>query len=272
MSRSDRATVLRINSVGAVGAQVALGRVVVAHCAEDHEQLPHAGSERANTRVGQAPATDVGTTGREMLAAHGHHRLRSPHARPSQRRAPFPTFRHSCAPSVIPAPPPSFLRRQESRRSVRVMGTPNVRRRPITRGALVGRRPDGGSSHGWAVAWIPASAGMTDRAGVMAAHGHHRLRSPHARPSQRRAPFPPLRHSCAPSVIPAPPPSFLRRQESRRSVRVKGTPNVRRRPITRGALVGRRPDGGSSHGWAVAWIPASAGMTDRAGVTEGAEE
>ena len=65
---------------------------------------------RANTRVGQAPATDVGTTGREMLAAHGHHRLRSPHARPSQRRAPFPTFRHSCVPSVIPAPPPSFLR------------------------------------------------------------------------------------------------------------------------------------------------------------------
>ena len=46
---------------------------------------------------------------------------------------------------------------------------------------------------------------------------------------------------------------------------VKGTPNVRRRPITRGALgalVGRRADGGSSHGWAVAWIPASAGMTE----------
>ena len=203
MSRSDRATVLKINSVGAVGAQVAPGRVVVAHCAEDHEQLAHAGSEPANTRVGQAPATDVGTTGREMLAAHGHHRLRSPHARPSQRRTPFPTFRHSCGPSVIPAAPPSFLRRQESRRSVRVKGTPNVRRRPITRGALVGRRPDGGSSHGWAVAWIPASAGMTDRAGVMAAHGHHRLRSPHARPSQRRAPFPTFRLSCAPSVIPA---------------------------------------------------------------------
>ena len=185
MSRRDRATVLRINSVGAGGAQVAPGRVVFEHRVEDHEQLAHAGSERANARVGQAPATDVGTTGREMLAAHGHHRLRSPHARPSQRRAPFPTFRHSCAPSVIPAPPPSFLR--------------------------------------------------------------------------------PLRHSCAP-------PSFLRRQESRRSVRVKGTPNVRRHPITRGALVGRRPDGGSSHGWAVAWIPASAGMTDRAGVMEGAEE
>ena len=140
------------------------------------------------------------------------------HSHPSVIPASPPSFlhrlRHSCVPSVIPAPPPSFLppsfpsppsflRRQESRRSVRVKGTPNVRRRPITRGALVGRRPDGGSSHGWAVAWIPASAGMTDRASVMAAHGHHRLRSPHARPSQRRAPFPTFRHSCAPSVIPA---------------------------------------------------------------------
>ena len=48
---------------------------------------------------------------------------------------------------------------------------------------------------------------------------------------------------------------------------VKGTPNVRRRPITRGALgalVGRRADGGSSHGWVVAWIPAFAGMTEGA--------
>ena len=62
-------------------------------------------------------------------------------------------------------------------------------------------------------------------------------------------------------------PSFLRRQESRRSVGVKGAPNVRRRPIMRGALgalVGRRADGRSSHRWAVAWIPAYAGMTDRA--------
>ena len=48
---------------------------------------------------------------------------------------------------------------------------------------------------------------------------------------------------------------------------VKGTPNVRRRPITcgaPGALAGRRADGGSSHGWALAWIPASAGMTEGA--------
>ncbi len=52
-----------------------------------------------------------------------------------------------------------------------------------------------------------------------------------------------------------------------RSEGVKGTSNVRRRAITRGALgalVGRRADGGSSHGWAVAWIPASAGMTEEA--------
>ena len=106
MSRSDSATVLKINSVCAFGPQVAPGRVVVAHCAEDHEQLAHAGSERSNTRVGQAPATDVVTTGREMLAAHGRHRLRSPHARPSQRRAPFPPFRLCCVPSVIPVIPP----------------------------------------------------------------------------------------------------------------------------------------------------------------------
>ena len=58
-----------------------------------------------------------------------------------------------------------------------------------------------------------------------------------------------------------------------RSVGLEGTPNVRRCSITRGALgalVGRRADGGSSHGWVVAWIPASAGMTEGAGVTQGA--
>ncbi len=75
----------------------------------------------------------------------------------------------------------------------------------------------------------------------------------------------PLRHSCPLSVIPA--------QAGIHAVcGVKGTPSVRRRPITRGALgalVGRRADRGSSHGWAVAWIPASAGMTEGAGVTEG---
>ena len=109
MSRSDRATVLRINSVGAVGAQVAPVRVVFEHRAEDHEQRAHAGGERANTRVGQAASTDVGTTGREMLGTHSQHRFRSPHARPSQRLPPFSSFRHS-HPCAIPAPSSPFLR------------------------------------------------------------------------------------------------------------------------------------------------------------------
>ena len=93
-----------------------------------------------------------------------------------------------------------------------VKGTPNVRRRPIARGALgalMGRR--------------------------MAA--------------------------CAPSVIPA-------QAGIQATCGVKGTPNVRRRPIARGApgaLMGRRMDGGTSRGWVVAWIPASAGMTEGGG-------
>ena len=161
--------------MGAVGAQVAPGRVVFEHRAEDHEQPAHAGGERANTRVGQAASTDVGTTGREMLGAHSQHRFRSPHARPSQRLAPFPPFRHShpsaiptlppflrplrhsCAPSVIPAPPPSFPR------PLHHSCTPSI---------------------------IPAPPS------VIPAHP----------PSFRR----PLRHSRAPSIIPAHPPSFLR--------------------------------------------------------------
>ena len=175
--RSDRATVLRINSVGAVGAQVAPGRVVFEHRAEDHEQRAHAGGERANTRVGQAASTDVGTTGREMLGAHSQHRFRSPHARPSQRLPPFPPFRHShpcampilpsflrplrhsCAPSVIPAEagihpttqpcdePPS------ARRPTRAPSAPRV----------IGRRRTLGAPLTPQIAWIPASAGMTDR-------------------------------------------------------------------------------------------------------------
>ena len=118
--------------------------------------------------------------------------------------APPPSFlcslRHSCALSVIPAPCPSFLRRQESMRSVGVKGTPNVRRRPITRGALgagVGRRADRGSSHGWAVAWIPASAGMTEGAGVTEGGGRDGRGVYDGRGGCGR-PVPPLRHSCAP--------------------------------------------------------------------------
>ena len=187
---------------------------------------------------------------------------------------------------------PSFLRRQESRRSVGVKGAPNVRRRPIMRGALgalVGRRADGRSSHRWAVAWIPASAGMTDRAPTAptelifntVALSLRDISPRSARGEPKPAPAqaggrgglarqprategPPYMFALAREVLV---PSFLRRQESRRSVGVKGAPNVRRRPIMRGALgalVGRRADGRSSHRWAVAWIPASAGMTDRA--------
>ena len=239
---------LKINSVRAVGAQVAPGRVVVAHCAEDHEQLAHAGSERANTRVGQAPATDVVTTGREMLAAHGHHRLRSPHARPSQRRAPFPTFRHSC----ILRPLRPLRHSCGGRNPGDLCGS---RALPMFDGA---RSPAGPGPSFARLGGSPPSFRARDAGG---ARSPSTPKSARSTTPQRRAPFPPF-----------PPASFLRRQESRRSVRVKGTPNVRRRPITRGALVGRRPDGGSSHGWAVAWIPASAGMTDRAGVMEGAEE
>ncbi len=91
-----------------------------------------------------------------------------------------------------------------------------------------------------------------------------------AAPTQRRGVSGPARPG-SPCMLRRPwellVPSFLRRQESRRSVGVKGAPNVRWRPIMRGALgalVGRRADGKSSHRWAVAWIPAYAGMTDRA--------
>ena len=87
---------------------------------------------------------------------------------------------------------------------------------------------------------------------------------------------PPVRHPC-PSVTPAL--SVIPAEAGIHAIcGVKGAPNVRRRPITRGALgalVGRRADGGSSHGWAVAWIPACAGMTEgtrgRMGMAEGWE-
>ena len=182
MSRSDRATVLRINSVGAVGAQVAPGCVVFEHRAEDHEQRAHAGGERANTRVGQAASTDVGTTGREMLGAHNQHRFRSPHARPSQRLAPCPSFipvlpsfpscrhshsppsfpplRHSCAPSVIPAEAGIHATAQpcdeppSARRPTRAPSAPRV----------IGRRRALGAPLTPQIAWIPASAGMTEGA------------------------------------------------------------------------------------------------------------
>ena len=122
---------------------------------------------------------------------------------------------------------PSFLRRQESRRPVGgqghsqcstapdhppvrhscggrnpcglwgVKGTPNARRRPITRLSV-----------------IPAEAG------IQAACGGSRA-------------LPMLDGARSPAC-----PSFLRRQESMRPVGgVKGTPNARRRPITRLSVI-----------------------------------
>ena len=150
---------------------------------------------------------------------------------------------------------PSFLRRQESRRSVGVKGAPNVR-----------------AGSGGAGSVIPAEAGIQAICGGQGRSQCSRWlgrcwfrhscggRNPGDLWGSRALPM----FALAREVLV---PSFLRRQESRRPVGVKGAPNVRRRPIMRGALgalVGRRADGRSSHRWAVAWIPAYAGMTDRA--------
>ena len=171
MSRSERATVLRINSVGAVGAQVAPGRVVFEHRAEDHEQRAHAGGERANTRVGQAASTDGrGYRARDAGGAQSASIPKSARSTISTTCAipilpPFPSFRHSCAPSAIPAPPPPFLR-------------------PLR--------------HSCAPSVIPAEAGI------------HATAQPCDEPPSAipilpsfLRPLRPLRHSCAPSVIPA---------------------------------------------------------------------
>ena len=83
--------------------------------------------------------------------------------------------RHSCAPSVIPAPLPSFLRRQEPSPA----SPPPVHPSPLSQG---GGQVGGG---------MPRAS--TNRSLL-----HPDLLS---------------RHPCAPSVIPAPHPSFLRRQK-----------------------------------------------------------
>ena len=85
-------------------------------------------------------------------------------------------LRHSCAPSVIPAPPPSFLRRQESMRP----RNPAASRRRESRTERFHLSPRGGE--------MPQAEGG----------------------------LPPASCDRRPSVIPAPPPSFLRRQESMR--------------------------------------------------------
>ena len=230
MSRSDRATVLRINSVGAVGAQVAPGRVMFEHRAEDHEQRAHAGGERANTRVGQAASTDVGTTGREMLGAHSQHRFRRPHARPSQRLAPFPSFRHS-HPSAIPILPP-FLRPLRHSCAPPVIPAEagiHATAQPCDEppSATPFLPPFPSFRHSCAPSVIPAEAGIHATAQpcdeppsaipilppfLRPLRHSCGGRNPRDRPTVRRAS---IRHS-HPSVIPAPPPSFLRRQESMR--------------------------------------------------------
>ena len=214
---------------------------------------------------GKRPRLTVGTTGREMLGAHSQHRFRSPHARPSQRLAPFPSFRHS-HPSAIPAPRPSFLR--PLRHSC---GGRNPRDRPTVRRTSIRHShpsaiPAPPPRHSCAPSVIPAEAGIhataqpcdeppsaipilpsflrplrhscggrnpCDRPTVRRAsirHSHPSAipapppsflrRQESTRPPNRATslhpPFPSFRHSCAPSVIPAPPPSFLRRQESMR--------------------------------------------------------
>ena len=128
-----------------------------------------------------------------------------------------------------------------------VKGTPNVRRRPIARGALgalVGRRMDACTP-----SVIPAEAGIQ---AICGGQGHSQCSTAPDRALARSGLW------WAVGWMPVPPPSFLRRQESRRSVGVKGTPNVRRRPIARGALgalVGRRMDACTP-----SVIPAEAGI------------
>ena len=254
--------------MGAVGAQVAPGRVVFEHRAEDHEQRAHAGGERANTRVGQAASTDVGTTGREMLGAHSQHRFRSPHARPSQRLPPFPPFRHShpCAMPILP----SFLR--PLRHSC---GGRNPCDRPTVRRASIRH------SHPSA---IPAPPPPFLRPLRHSCGG----RNPCDRPTVRRASI--RLHPSAIPILPPflrPLPPFLRRQES---IRAQPCPSFRapsvipaeagihattqpcdeppsaRRPTRAPSarrVIGRRRTLGVPLTPQIAWIPASAGMTDR---------
>ena len=114
-----------------------------------------------------------------------------PPNRATSLHPPFPSFRHSCAPSVIPAPPPSFLRRQESIRP------PN-------------RATSLHPPNSCAPSVIPAEAGIHDRPTVRRASIRHPsaiLPAPFLRPLRHscggRNPVPlhpsflrPLRHSC----------------------------------------------------------------------------
>ena len=227
MSRSDRATVLRINSVGAVGAQVAPGRVVFEHRVEDHEQLAHAGAERANTRVGQAASTDGrGYRARDAGGAQSASIPKSARSTISTTSAipilpPFPSFRHS-HPSVIPAPPPSLLR------PLRHSCTPSVI--PAEAGIHATAQPcDEPPS---AIPILPPFPSFRHSCAPPSFLRRQESMRPPNRATSLHPPFPSFRHSCAPSVIPAPPPSFLR--PLRHSC---GGRNPRDRPTVRRASI-----------------------------------
>ena len=198
---------------------------------------------------------------------------------------PFPSFRHSCAPSVIPAeagihataqpcdePPSAIPILPPFLRPLRHSCAPSSFLRPLR--------------HSCAPSVIPAEAGI------------HATAQPCDEPPSAIPILPPflrpLRHSCGgrnpcdrptvrrasirhshPSAIPAPPPSFLRRQESMRPPNRATSlhppdgppepPSARRptRAPSAPRVIGRRRTLGVPLTPQIAWIPASAGMTDR---------
>ena len=156
------------------------------------------------------------------------------HLSPMQPKLPsaYPHFRHSRAPfhhpppsSVISAPPPSFLRRQEPRSThtpspsyphpLSVIPTPPLRHTrtplvipaPLLRHSCAGRNPHAphhsANTHPFPNSSLPPGRGEV-RWGV----GRHEPRT-NATP---QSPTPRIPHTPS-SVIPAPSPSFLRRQE-----------------------------------------------------------
>ena len=120
---------------------------------------------------------------------------------------PFPSFPH---PLVIPAPPPSFLRRQESAHATALrVPRPTPSRTPSRTPAPSPIHPS------------PLPGGRLG-GGWEASNIHRRSPTP-------RSPLPPrFRHPRTPSIIPTPPPSFLRRQEPAHATALR-TPTAGRR-------------------------------------------
>ena len=154
--------------------------------------------------------------------------------------------------TVIPAPPPSFLRPLRHSCAGRNPGELGG----FENGADAGRPPVGPSARSDGLVARPRDGGVGRPAA--GASGQARCSPCPCRRDRfdtlRGCAHAPLRHSCAPlgdsrapSVIPAPPPSFLRRQESRRAAWVR----ERRRCWTASRRSERplgRP-GGPSAGW-----------------------